>query len=154
MIIYLTHARMKFNTKIAFENDFNSLFNEIWLSRLLWDLWFVEWDVNNVQPGMMFEIYAMDENGSEIDLCHFITSRDVFDADEINDLKSISGPHIVKNITDGLPFGWVVQNTICFEPILMNGGWKNMWTMIKYDKHCFIYCGSRTRYAVKIRSAG
>jgi hypothetical protein len=48
------------NLMIAFEGELNSTFDEIWLVRLLYDSWYIKWDGENVEPGMMFKIKLWD----------------------------------------------------------------------------------------------
>jgi hypothetical protein len=55
------------DSKAVFEKDFDNLFNEIWLVRLLCDLWCVfPWnDDNLVVPGMMFKFSMCEMNGRQ-----------------------------------------------------------------------------------------
>jgi hypothetical protein len=55
-------------SKFAFEKDLNSAFNEIWLSRILFDLWDdVVFDETCVRPGMMFRLETTYETQKGLD---------------------------------------------------------------------------------------
>jgi hypothetical protein len=80
---------MDFDPKIAFEKDFNNIFNEVWLSRYLYDFWDAPWNETNITPGMMFRFKTAKE-------WHVFGLHNVND-DVINEIL-INKPYLVTRV--------------------------------------------------------
>jgi hypothetical protein len=93
--------------KFAFEKCFNNMFDEIWLSRMLYDFYkfdIIHWDENYIKSGMVFEIGSLGKliscgevNKFEYnDLCQQLCGSTSFD--ELHALKLFDHQHIVTDV--------------------------------------------------------
>jgi hypothetical protein len=130
---------MGFDTKVAFENDFNNMFDEIWLSRMLYNFWdtYIAWNGDDIQPKMIFEFSFKDSDRSKT--VEYLASNRTLSVNELNDLKLIGEQHVVTE---------VCGSTIYFRPVWLDvNAWSHTLTLTKSKKNYVI--GRRRR---KLRS--
>jgi hypothetical protein len=132
---------MRFDPKIAFENDFNNLFDEIWLVRTLYNFWEISWDDSCIQPGMMFRFrFEEDGNNDTVDpRKKFATNlnNSATHINMINILKRVNGPFIVTKFVSRMSHG-----EIYFQPVLFGNKkweWELTWKIFRVDGHNYVH---------------
>jgi hypothetical protein len=121
---------MEIKSKIVFEENFGNLFNEIWLSKMLFDFWHVvPWNPVEHQLGMMFKLHPY---GS-------------LSADELDELKPICEPCIVTRIVHS----WL-GDEIYFK-LIYDNEWKNKWSITQMGTVYVVHC-TKQRSFVEIKS--
>jgi hypothetical protein len=129
--------------KIAFENDFKDVFDEIWLVRLLYNFWynFIPWNSDDIKVGMIFGF----------ELC----SRTILHAEDAPILlKHIGKSHVVTMIIHGWS-GPIVH----FQPVVKSIGLStndtNTWCIYAGSQNSGILhyeCPTKTCQTIQIKS--
>jgi hypothetical protein len=140
--------------KIVFEDNLGNMFNEIWLVRILCDLWHnYLFDPDNIKPGMMFKFYHTNADGSAGNLNSYFTEWGDPNDDTIHFLKWIDEPHIVTKVRLGR-FGMPrnVSGEMHFQPVwLGNKRWSDKWKIFRRGSDSYVYY-DECALAINLRS--
>jgi hypothetical protein len=140
---------MDTHSKIAFESELIDMFNELWLVRILHDLYYnFLLDESNVMPGMMFKLYYTNVDGSEANLSQHLAENDELKICCADFLKWIGEPHVVTRVKRNRAF---ISAEIFFQPFwLGDGAWNDTWQIIKRKQnYYFSYSNLTTIYSAK-----
>jgi hypothetical protein len=140
---------MDANSGIAFESELNNLFNELWLVRMIRDLWYnILWDELNVVPGMMFKLYYTNADGSEANLSQYLAENNELKIHCADFLKWIAEPHVVTRVKRNRTM--MINAEIFFQPFWLNSEWDDTWKIIKREqKYHFSYSNLNAVYSAR-----
>jgi hypothetical protein len=149
--------------KIVFENLFNNVFNEIWLTQILYDLYkfdLIQWNPNDVQPGMMFKIESFEQisdsdDDNDNDTCE--EQCEMIGRDQLTVWGWIDKQHIVQGIkcnTNETSAAIIYFQTIglCTSGVT---AWKNTWRIVTVPKYNGFYVYNdhhADMYEIRIKS--
>jgi hypothetical protein len=143
--------------KTTFKKDFDNLFNEIWLTLILCDFWFIfPWRGDMIAPGMMFkfDISKTDEE-SVVEINGMPSALDIFRAtsrlamsvwiDELFVVTSIENIH-------------AMCVTIRFRPNCIDVNDPRVWNhasyMVRIGCRYYMACGGNYDPCIVIKSIG
>jgi hypothetical protein len=90
---HITHPKTINTVSVAFGNNFNNMFNEIWLAKFLFDFWNTEFDKSCPKPGMIFKWFCKNES-----LYKTLASNKTLNVNELNSLRWIDGPLVITKV--------------------------------------------------------